>query len=188
MKRILVNYFKGLGIRKIQGKIYNIVFTEKYMDSVVNDIKTIDTLQNVRLKLGKPTFEDKGNGVIGYKGENYYVFFGNNEISIYRNESVDVEGVLSLLTEYREDKIDLLGFMDQLTDLWPDYNEYDYNASSVYISYALKGFEIKINYENEKYNVEVEYNAPVVISESEFSNLKKDRYMLYYTWKVGDAF
>ena len=55
---------------------------------------------------------------------------------------------MSLLTEYRSDSVDLLEFMDKLTDLWPDYNEYTYNSSSVYISYALKGFEIKINYNN----------------------------------------
>lgn len=144
-------YFdEGIEVRKIQGKIYNIVFTEKYMDSVVNDIKTTDTLQNVRLKLGNPTFEDKGNGVIGYKGEDYYIFFGNKEISVYRNQSYDTDGLFKLLDEYRADERDLLDFMNQLTYLWPDYNEYDYNASSVYISYALKGFEIKINYENER--------------------------------------
>ncbi|MBQ3145410.1 MAG: hypothetical protein IJB90_02375 [Clostridia bacterium] len=34
---------------------------------------------------------------------------------------------------------------------------------------------LKINYENEKYNVEVEYSTPVVISENEFNNLKKDK-------------
>ena len=34
---------------------------------------------------------------------------------------------------------------------------------------------IRINYENEKYNIEVEYNTPVVISESEFNNLKKNK-------------
>ena len=85
--------------------------------------------------------------------------------------------MLNLLTEYREDRLDLLGFMDQLTDLWPDYNEYDYNASSVYISYALKGFEIKINYNNERgfifYN---NFNA----SESKLENyLDSDDYKAY---------
>lgn len=171
-------YFdEGIEVRKIQGKIYNIVFTDKYNDPVVNDIRTSDTLQNVRLKLGEPSFEDKGNGIIGYKSENYYVFFGNNEISVYRNQSSDVEGVLNLLTEYREDRIDLLGFMNELTELWPDYNEYDYNASSVYISYALKGFEIKINYNNERgfifYN---NFNT----SESKLENyLDSDDYKAY---------
>lgn len=144
-------YFdEGIEVRKIQGKIYNIVFTEKYMDYVVNDIKTTDTLQNVRLKLGNPTFEDNGNGVIGYKGKDMYIFFGNNEISVYRNESYDVDPMMNLLEKYRKDEIDLLGFMDELTNVWPDYNEYDYNSSSVYISYALKGFEIKVNYDNER--------------------------------------
>lgn len=171
-------YFdEGIEVRKIQGKIYNIVFTEKYTESVVNDIKTSDTLQTVRLKLGEPSFEDKGNGVIGYKGENYYVFFGNNEISVYRRESVDTDVVLNLLTKYRNDELDLLGFMNELTDVWPDYNEYDYNSSSVYISYALKGFEIKINYNNERgfifYN---NFNA----SESKLENyLDSDDYKAY---------
>lgn len=168
---------EGIEVRKIQGKIYNIVFTENYNEPVVNDIRTTDTLQNIRLKLGEPSFEDKGNGVIGYKGENYYVFFGNNEISIYRNDNYDVSKLMSLLTEYRSDSVDLLEFMDKLTDLWPDYNEYTYNASSVYISYALKGFEIKINYNNERGFI---FYNNFDISESELENyLDSDDYKAY---------
>ena len=35
--------------------------------------------------------------------------------------------------------------MNKLTYLWPDYSEYEYNSTSVFISYPLKGIEIAIN-------------------------------------------
>lgn len=38
--------------------------------------------------------------------------------------------------------------MNQLTYMWPDYNQYEYSKSSVYVSYPLKGIEIKVNYDD----------------------------------------
>ena len=144
-------YFdEGIEVRKIQGKIYNIVFTKNYKNEIVNGLTTLDSHQNVRLKLGEPVFEDVINNIIGYKGNDFYIFFGNNEVSIYRNESVDVSGLMALIDKYKVDELNLLEFMNELTYLWPDYNEYEYDSSTVYISYALKGFEIKINYNNER--------------------------------------
>ena len=46
------------------------------------------------------------------------------------------------------DELDLLDFMNELTYLWPDYSEYEYNTESVFLSYPLKGIDVKIGYEN----------------------------------------
>ena len=145
-----VYFEEGIRVRKIQGKIYNIVFNEKYTQPVVAGLLTDDSNTAVRRRLGTPSFEDTKNNIIGYKTKDFYIFFSRNQISIYRNEDVDVKPVLKLIDEYRTDKLTLLEFMNELTYEWPDYNEYEYNPSSVYLSYALKGFEIKINYNNER--------------------------------------
>ena len=54
----------------------------------------------------------------------------------------------NMLTQFYKEEIDYTTFMDKLTDMWKDYSKYDYSSSSVYISYPLKGFEIKVNYDN----------------------------------------
>ena len=45
----------------------------------------------------------------------------------------------------KKEKIDLLDFMNELTYIWPDYSKYEYNSTSVWITYPLKGIEITIN-------------------------------------------
>ena len=51
-------YFdEGLEVRKINTKVFNIVFTERYNKEVVNDIKVNTDLEQIKEKLGTPTFE-----------------------------------------------------------------------------------------------------------------------------------
>ena len=35
--------------------------------------------------------------------------------------------------------------MNELTYLWPDYEEYKYNANYIYINYPSKGINIEMN-------------------------------------------
>ena len=65
------------------------VFTEKYPNTVVGNIRPGESVSSVKLKLGDPSFEDKDLGVIGYKAKDFYVFFNGKEISIYRNIKID---------------------------------------------------------------------------------------------------
>lgn len=139
-------YFdEGIKVRIIDGKIYNIIFTKKYNGNIVNNLFPGIDFPSIKANLGEPTFEDKELKVIGYKGEKAYVFFTENEISIYRNSSVDSDDFFELADEFIEENIDLLEFMNELTYIWPDYSEYEYNSTSVFISYPLKGIEIAIN-------------------------------------------
>lgn len=139
-------YFdEGIEVRIIDGKIYNIIFTEKYNGNIINNLFPGIDFQSVEANLGEPTFKDEKLNVIGYKGEKVYTFFTENEISIYRNSTIDSDDFFELADKFIAENMDLLEFMNELTYLWPDYSEYEYDSTSLFISYPLKGIEIAIN-------------------------------------------
>ena len=137
---------EGIKVRIIDEKVYNIVFTEQYNKSVVNNCFPGVDLKYVSATLGKPTFYDEENSIMGYKGEEIYVFFTENEISVYRNSTVDTDEFFKLADSFVSNEQDLLEFMNNLTYLWPDYTTYEYGDDYLYISYPSKGIEIAINY------------------------------------------
>lgn len=135
-------YFdEGYEIREIKGKVYNIVFTKKYNEKVVEDYKVGENLEKIEAALGTSY---KDTGVIGYKTKDFYIYFLSDEISIYPNYSYDYTEFENLVKEYDEKK-DINDFMDKLTDLWPDYNSYIYDKNYVDIEYALKGVKISFS-------------------------------------------
>lgn len=139
-------YFdEGLKVRVIDGKIYNIIFTNKYSGNVIDNLFPGIDLETVTATLGKPTFKDDEENVVGYKGIDFYVFFTEKEISVYRNSTIDSDDFFALADEYIAGELDFRGFMNELTYIWPDYSEYTYNSTSVFITYPLKGVEIAIN-------------------------------------------
>ena len=139
---------QGIKIKPIQNKIYNIIFDKNYQGNVINNLFPGIDFSSVKAELGNPTFEDKENEVIGYKGEKIYVFFSKSEISLYRVSNEDTDDFFKLADEFINSKIDLLEFMNQLTYMWTDYNKYEYSKDTIYLSYPLKGIEIKVNYDD----------------------------------------
>lgn len=139
---------EGIKVRNIDSRIYNIIFTKKYQGAVVNDITPGMTFFSIEQMLGKPTFEDKSLEIIGYKGTNFYVFFTKDEISVYRLENLDTTGFFELVDTFLNEEIDFLEMMNKLTYLWPDYSDYDYTASEVFLSYPHRGIDVKINYDD----------------------------------------
>lgn len=137
---------EGIKVRTINKQIYNIVFDTNYKNNVVNGLFPGVDFENVKLNLGEPSFE--ADNVIGYKGDRLYVFFTENEISIYRNLDTDIEDFFKLVDEFLNESIDFLTFMNQLTYLWPDYSDYIYSSDSVFLAYPSKGIEIKLNYDD----------------------------------------
>lgn len=142
-------YFdEGIRVRSISNKIYNIIFEKNYNANVLSGIFPGMDFDSIKQILGKPSFDDSNLGLIGYKGKEFYVFFYKDQISIYRNTEEDTEEFFKLADKFIDEEVDLLEFMNQLTYLWPDYSEYNYNYNYVFISYPLKGIEIKINYDD----------------------------------------
>ena len=142
-------YFdEGISVRIINSKINNMIFTDKYVGTVINGITPGMAFSNIKSILGNPTFEDKELEIIGYKGEHFYIFFNKNEISVYRTIETDADEFFRLVDEFLNDEIDFLEMMNKLTYMWPDYSEYNYTSEKVFISYPQKGVDIKINYDN----------------------------------------
>ena len=165
-------YFdEGIKVRNIDSRIYNIIFTKHYQGTVINGITPGTALEIIKETLGEPSFEDEELEVIGYKGDSFYIFFTKNEVSVYRLGKSDVDDFLKLADEFLTDKIDFLEMMNQLTYIWPDYSEYNYEADKVFISYPLKGMDIKINYDNTTgiilYN---NFNAPLARTKAYLEN------------------
>ena len=143
-------YFdEGIKTRKISGKIYNIVFTNKYQNSVVNGF-TVGTESDIIIReLGVPTFQNDDKSIIGYKSNDIYVFFEKNQISVYRNiQEEGFDEFFELTDKLISDEYSLLEFMNELTDIWPDYDEYTYDSQTIFLSYPNKGIDVKLNYEN----------------------------------------
>lgn len=140
-------YFdEGYEIKTIQGKIYNIVFTEKYKEKVVQDYKVGDKLEEIESYLGT-SYKDQN--IIGYKTKDFYIYFTKDEISIYPNYDYDYTEFEKLVKEYNEKK-NINDFTDKLTDIWPDYDIYNYDSKYVEIYYTLKGVKISFSSHNKE--------------------------------------
>lgn len=140
---------KGFKFKSINIEIYNIIFTKNYKNEVFEGIGTGLDNSEIRKILGKPNFENEdANMLIGYLVGNHYVFFSNGEISIYRIKEFDKsknDDFSKLVTQLLNNK-DYNKFLNELTEVYPDYAEYNKNENGIEIKYPHLGF--KINFKN----------------------------------------
>lgn len=81
-----VSLQRGMLIKAIDKKIFNIIFTQNYEDMIVNGLTTKSSLQEVQTVLGKSVFGSIEEELLGYKGEDAYFFFrkwGDIDLSYY---------------------------------------------------------------------------------------------------------
>lgn len=139
---------EGIRVKNINKKIFNIVFLEEYTSKIVNDLTVTSSKEEIIKALGEPTFEKFG--IIGYKGKNIYVFFGDNYVSVYRIED-DKDGYdefLEIQKEFRKEK-NVKKLISKLVDLWDDFDRYEVKSNYVNIIYSLRGIKVQINVTNE---------------------------------------
>lgn len=165
-------YFEnGYRVRNINGKLFNIVFTNKFEKDVISNIKVGDSFEKVKQVLGN-NYIEKG-GILEYKGKDLYVCFTANEISVYPRISYDYTQFEKLLEEYNNNK-DFNSFMNKLTSLWPDYSYYKYDTDYCYIMYPLKGVRIyNSSQKTDGIQLYQEYNGSL-------KDEHKDYYQVYY--------
>lgn len=137
-------YKEGIQARNVYKKVFNIVFKEEYGKPVINGINPGMTNEEVIKILGEPTIKSEYSEVIGYKGEQVYVFFYYGDISVYRVENYESKAFAKLVQGYINGE-DVKTFVSGLTDIWPDYDEYEYNEGYVNLIYTLKGIKIQFN-------------------------------------------
>ena len=162
-------YFdEGYEVRNINGKLYNIVFTKKYKDPVIKGYKVGDNLEKIEAEFGTSY---KDSMILGYKTKDFFVYFSEDEISVYPNYQYDYEEFENLIEEYESTK-DINSLMYKLTDIWPDYDYYDYDTNYFDIWYTLKGVRISYNKQNPK-GIEIyeNYKGKLKIEQEKHQNL-----------------
>ena len=136
-------YFdEGIEARTIQKKYFNIIFNNKYNKKIVNDLTTSSTQEQIIAKLGEPQF--KVGNLIGYKSKTMYIFFYNNQVSIYRNEEFDTQKIAKLIEQYNQDN-NIVDFFNKLKDIWNDYDKYTNSKDNILLQYTLKGLTLEFN-------------------------------------------
>ena len=192
-----VYFDEGYEIRTIQGKVFNIVFNKRYNKKVIEDYKPGDDIKKIEAALGD-TYEKAG--MIEYKTKDYYVIFSADEISIYPNRTFDYTDFETLLEEYNENQ-DINDFIYELTDIWPDYDIYEYSNNSVKLGYTLKGVMINFtstdskgiqlyeNYKGELKTKQEEYkNTYYALNENLMMETEKERRFVHeLTGQLGSA-
>lgn len=140
-----VYFDEGIEIKKVGTKIFNIVFTDKYKEAIVNDITVNADISEVSNILGTPIFGKIEMGMLGYKGEKLYIFFEKNRISVYPVDKNEREqDLLRLMEEFRQSR-DVKKFINSITDIWPEYDKYEYDEEYVDLEYTLKGIKFQFN-------------------------------------------
>lgn len=157
-------YFdEGYNVKTRNLKIFNIVFTNKYQGEVFKGISTGKDNNEITKILGEPITLDDDVNLIAYKTEKFYAFFHEGEISIYRTEEINEEentkfaNLVSTLLENNDYK----KFLDNLTDLYPDYDEYVQEENSIKITYPIRGFSVILNQEKNAINIYKNYKGKI---------------------------
>lgn len=139
-RRYDIYFDEGYEIRNVNQKVFNIVFTNKYKNNILKGINKNTSRAEVINTLGEPHFE---NGeLFGYKCENMYIFFYNNQISIYRIESYETDSIAQLIEKYNNQENAKI-LVSEIKNQWKDYDIYEYGADYVKLQYTLKGITIK---------------------------------------------
>ena len=147
-------YFdEGLEIKKINGQIYNIIFNEKFTQDVIENLKVGSNNEDIKEALGNPNFET--SKIIGYKSENFYVFFSQNQISVYPTIDYSTDEIMQLIENYEKTQ-DFKTYINELRRIWEDYDIFTTSNNKVILQYTLKGIVFK--YDNTSKQGIVLYN------------------------------
>lgn len=142
-----VYFDEGVEVRTVSSKIFNIIFNKKYQNNVVSGIKVGTSLEDIQEILGDALWKENNGKLIGYKAKEMYVFFTEDEISVYRTDKQNNTEFNKLVEKYVEDS-NFQEFTNQLTTLWPDYDNYVSTENNYELCYTLKGIKIQVSNAN----------------------------------------
>lgn len=173
-------YFdEGIKYKVVARNVYNVIFTSKYTEQVAGGLTTNATSEAVELALGSPTFKN-GDLLYGYVSNNNYLFFDfmHKQISVYpvQNITEDEEEKLKEYIEKMNETNDIKTFAVDITNLWNDYDVYDYSSNYVDLRYTLKGFKLDISSDSLKNGIFIyqNYNGNINVSNLKNVYLKSE--------------
>ncbi len=166
-------YFdEGLEVKKINGEIYNIIFTEKYPENVIENLKVNSNKEQIKEALGEATFTKYG--AIGYKTEKFYVFFSQDEISIYPIKTYSTDEIIQIIEKYKNTS-NTQELINEIKQKWLDYDIYELSSNKLILQYTLKG--ISFNYNNQSDNGITIYSnyTGKVDGQNSFEDIKSEK-------------
>lgn len=130
-------------------QIRNIIFTREYAQSVISGITANESIGEIYQKYSEPAFGSVREGYLGYRTSDVYVFFYNDEVSIYGYSYGHKSNLEKYLVEYVETK-DLELFKNRMIVSFDNFYKYVYEkeTESLYMLYPSLGIEIDIKNNN----------------------------------------
>lgn len=127
------------------GSVKNLIFTEDYNEKITTRIHSDMSLEEVAEAEPVYAFGGVNEGYVGYRHRSYYMFFYEDEISVYTYSYKKNSTFEELLKMYLESK-DLEMFVNRLSKKFMayDYLEYDKDTQSAKIRYSTRGVDINI--------------------------------------------
>lgn len=125
--------------------VKNIVYCKGYENEITRGVKVGTPLKEIAEKYKNIAYGSVKDGFLAYRQQEFYVFFYEDEISLYTYGYVENTEFEGLLTEYLETN-DLDTFVTRLTSKWLNYDKFEYNpeTKNAKIVYASRGIEIDI--------------------------------------------
>lgn len=132
-------------VRVSAGRARNIVFLPGYEGDVFYNISVGTPLKEVAEKLPNYAFGSIEEGFLGYRANEVYVFFYEDEISVYGYSYYEHTEFEKYLGEYIQDR-NLSQFVKNVTSLWQSYNEFEYDEvnKNLHLTYPSIGVMIDI--------------------------------------------
>lgn len=125
--------------------VMNIIFTENYNGSILNDVDRGENLSQVYQKHPDNTFGSLSDRYLGYRNGDLYYFFYEDEVSVYGYSYAKNDVFEELLAKYIEDK-NLDSFINTLSRKMLSYDTFEYEADikKATMIFPTRGIEIKI--------------------------------------------
>ena len=141
------SYLNGtMKIRTVPtGGVRNIVYTKDYEGKITSEIRAGMNLKEIKKIEPENAFGSLSDDYLGYREDNFYVFFYDNELSFYPYSYKNNTKFESLLKDYLDNR-DLNLFVRNLKTGWMAYDhfEYDPKTNSADVLYSTRGVHIKI--------------------------------------------
>ena len=133
--------------RNYNGRTRNIIFYNNYPEEVFEEIKVGTSINTIKQKY--PDYAFEGKDYVGYRTNDFYVFFYKDEISIYPYSSRSNSKLLDFIEEYNETK-DIVKFEENVRTNYMNYDFYEFNKEekSLKIHYPANGVMIDIKNNN----------------------------------------
>lgn len=127
------------------GSVKNIIFTKKFEGTITLNTYVGMSLSEIEEKEPNYAYGSVNKGYLGYRNDEYYLFFYDDEVSVYTYSYKKNTTFENFLKEYLETG-DLEAFANNLMKKWKayDYFEYDAETKKLHILYSTRGVEIDI--------------------------------------------